>query len=392
MLKKGVLIILINFFSSILFSQDSIPEQGKNIEFSGYISDVQGVYFDAISHPWVTSQLLHNRLNFSIYLLKNHLKINTSIRNRFYWADNLNTNTLLLNSGSDKTGWIKANYNLAQGTSFRLNTEFDRFYTTLESNRFVLSLGRQRINWAHTFIWNPNDLFNAYAFFDIDYIERPGCDAIRLQYYNSETSITEMALKINHNKQITAAFLYRFNSYGYDFQLLGGIIDQTDYVMGLGFSGNIANKISLRGELDFLTPKNAIRWKKFSTLASFEVDYTFPFSLTLMGEYFYNSFASKQFDINSFQSYLVSTANIKTLSPARHNFATQISYPLTSLLTSNLAIVYMPSMDGYYLAPSFTYSLADNLDFNFAAQSFSFLLNQTKVYFHYILLRIKLYW
>lgn len=31
--------------------------------------------------------------------------------------------------------------------------------------------------------WNPNDWFNTYNYFDFDYEERPGTDAIRVRVY-----------------------------------------------------------------------------------------------------------------------------------------------------------------------------------------------------------------
>lgn len=104
-------------------------------------------------------------------------------------------------------------------------------------------------------MWNPNDIFNAYSFFDFDYVERPGSDALRLQYYNSEVSSTELAVKMNRDKQVTAAGLYKFNAFEYDFQVLGGTLNQTDYVVGCGWSGAIES-VSFRGELSYFQPKN----------------------------------------------------------------------------------------------------------------------------------------
>ena len=61
---------------------------------------------------------------------------------------------------------------------------------------------RQRINWGQTLVWNPNDIFNAYSYFDFDYIERPGSDAIRLQYYPDYSSAIEMAVKADYENKI----------------------------------------------------------------------------------------------------------------------------------------------------------------------------------------------
>ncbi len=93
-------------------------------------------------------------------------------------------------------------------------------------DKFQVTLGRQRINWGQTFVWNPNDIFNAYSYFDFDYIERPGSDAVRLQYFPSSSSVAEFAVKVDDENDITAAGLYRFNKWGYDIQFLAGLCQQ----------------------------------------------------------------------------------------------------------------------------------------------------------------------
>ncbi|MEZ4983057.1 MAG: hypothetical protein R2769_16025 [Saprospiraceae bacterium] len=59
----------------------------------------------------------------------------------------------------------------------------DRLFVQYTYKQFEARLGRQRINWGISTIWNPNDIFNAYNFSDFDYEERPGSDAMLLKYY-----------------------------------------------------------------------------------------------------------------------------------------------------------------------------------------------------------------
>ncbi len=100
------------------------------------------------------------------------------------------------------TGWIDMSWNIVDENSFFLNTTIDRLWLDLNFNKFQARIGRQRINWGQTFVWNPNDIFNAYSFFDFDYTERPGSDAIRLQYYPSFSSAIELAAKIDSEKML----------------------------------------------------------------------------------------------------------------------------------------------------------------------------------------------
>ena len=62
--------------------------------------------------------------------------------------------------------------------------------------------------------WNPNDIFNTYNLLDFDYEERPGSDAIRIQYYLGDFSKIEVAAKKGSSKDdhIVAA-MYKFNKW-----------------------------------------------------------------------------------------------------------------------------------------------------------------------------------
>ncbi len=70
-------------------------------------------------------------------------------------------------------GLVDMSWNIVEKQSFLLNTTIDRLWFDLHFNKFQVTVGRQRINWGQTFVWNPNDIFNAYSFFDFDYVERP---------------------------------------------------------------------------------------------------------------------------------------------------------------------------------------------------------------------------
>ncbi|MGC8803175.1 MAG: hypothetical protein ACP5PS_05320 [Bacteroidales bacterium] len=386
---RWILIYLLPCLSSQ--AQDTIY-QAKKIELNGYLSSLQSAAFDQIDNAWQTSQLIHNRINVYATMLQDKIKINASVRNRLSWSNQLNNSQLISATQPSQTGWIDASFDIAKGQSYQLNAEFDRFYITYENKNVTISAGRQRINWSQTFVWNPNDLFNAYSFYDIDYVERPGSDAIRLQYFPSEVSTAEAAIKIDRNRKITAGILYRFNTLGYDIQFLGGILEENDYVAGVGWSGSLAGRISLRGEISLIHPKAILKFSKLSTLVSVAADYTFPSSLTLQGEYFFNQLAPNTLNQSTFLYYLTTTGNINTLSPAQHNVVAQASYPFTPLLNGNIAILMMPSIKGFYYAPSLVYSLTQNLDVSLFWQAFAMYIENSTLHYHLIMLRLKFYW
>ena len=73
-------------------------------------------------------------------------------------------------------------------------------------------MGKQRINWGIQNFWNSHDLFNQLNIFDFDYIERPGNDAIRIQYYLNNFNSFEYVI----NEEIKA-FLLKLNYFKYDY-------------------------------------------------------------------------------------------------------------------------------------------------------------------------------
>ena len=165
-------------------------------------------------------------------------------------------------------------WNILNEQSFFLNTTIDRLWVDFNYGKFQARVGRQRINWGQTLVWNPNDLFNAYSFFDFDYIERPGSDAIRLQYYPGYSSAIEFAIKADYNDNITASALYRFNKWGYDIQFLAGYVESEDLMAGAGWSGAIGS-VSFRGEAAWFQPYENFRDATGTGIFTFGFDKTF---------------------------------------------------------------------------------------------------------------------
>ena len=217
-------------------------------------------------------------------------------------------------------------------------------------------------------MWNPNDLFNAYSFFDFDYEEKPGSDAIRLMYYPSYTSVAELAVKVNRNEQITAAGYYRMNQWGYDVQFLGGILNNDEYVAGVGWSGHIKGA-GFNGELTYMRPAKNFHDTSATLLASVSASYMFANSLMLQMEGYYNGHY-EHMDMGSFRNYYFRPLTVKTLSFSKFSWFAQASYPIHPLLEGTLAVMYYPDMEGYFLNPSLRYSLTNNVQLSAFAQLF----------------------
>ena len=361
----------------------------RNWTLNGYLSSLQSVIvMDSMSDNWEADYLLHNRLNFDWSPSRNFSLI-IEMRNRFMYGDQLKSDTLgyYKNSLENDKGIADLAWNIGEGKSYVFNVMVDRIYARYTYKKFEATIGRQRINWGQTFVWNPNDIFNTYSFFDFDYPERPGSDAIRLQYYPGMTSVAELAVKSDSAGDITAAGFYRFNKWGYDVQVLSGILNSEDLVVGLGWSGSIKS-VSFRGEMSYFHP-----YKSFSDTSglfylSMGLDYVFPNSVSLQCEALYSQLP-KGFDITNFLEFYSRPLSVKNLSFTKFSIFAQAGFPVTPLLNLNLAGMVFPGLNGYYLGPSLTYSLGDNLEFSLYYQLFSGKFGKERQAFNLGFMRFK---
>ena len=340
-------------------------EEGRNIEFSGYLSNMQSAMIPQWDGLWITDNLVHNRLNLKWYL-SGSFTTNIEVRNRFMYGESMKYIPGYANLINDEQGWMDLSANVFEGKSYLFHSTIDRLWIDFTKGNFQIRAGRQRINWSQNMIWNPNDLFNAYSFFDFDYVEKPGSDAIRIQYYTGVSSLAEVAVKIDHNENITAAGLFRFNKWSYDFQLLGGMLNSQDYVAGVGWAGDIKGA-GFRGEATYFHPKEHSSDTSGFLMFGVSVDYSFRNSIYLMAEFLYSG---ADFSIQNFQNIYFMPLSVKTIAFTDYSLGLQISYPFTPLFNGNLALIYYPSLDAVFTGPTLDFSLKDNISLSLIAQYF----------------------
>ena len=341
----------------------------QNMELNGYIKYMNTAMFNSVDSVWLVDNLIHNRLNYKWYM-NDKITFTLDMRNRFVYGDLVKFIPGYVNSLENDNDYLNfLTNNITDGNSYVLNTTFDRTYLELNLNKWVITVGRQRINWGQSFAWNPNDIFNSYSFFDFDYEERPGSDAVRIQYYPNYTSVAEAAIKIDKDNNITAAGLYRFNKWSYDIQLIAGIIDSSDYVVGAGWSGSIWD-FGFNGEISYFHPQENFSDSTGVTIVSAGLSYLFGNSLNVSVEGNYNGYFDK-LNLNSFNDLYYIPLSVKTTSYSQFSWFGQISYPIHPLLTGNISVMYFPSLgNGYFLMPSLAYSISDNFEFALYGQRF----------------------
>jgi hypothetical protein len=379
MKKYLVIIIIVLFHAETMFPQDK-----KTISLSGYLTSMQSVMFDSLSGPFLNENLLHNRLNFKGYI-GNTITFSAELRNRLFTGDMVSLGKYYSGLIGADDGLVDMSWNVIEKQSFLFNTTIDRLWIDLHSDNFQVTAGRQRINWGQTFVWNPNDIFNAYSFFDFDYIERPGSDAVRLQYFPSSSSAVELAVKADSENDVTAAGLYRFNKWGYDIQFLSGIVNGEDVVIGSGWSGAIRS-ISFRGEASWFDNYRDFPGNKSTVLITTGFDKVFKGNSMAQVQFMY---CNNPLVLNDFNSFYAGNLSSKDLAFSKFSSFGQFTWAATPLLNVSVSAMWFPDLEGYFAGPSLDYSLAENLDFSLLWQHFNSIMAGKRTNINMGFLRLK---
>jgi len=364
MKRFAIIIILISIITTVTYSQDKEEKQRK-YSIDGYVTNMQTIMTtDGVTGNWVSDNLIHNRLNYSWYA-NDYFTLKVGARTRFFSGETVKNSPNYAENMQKDNGFINLNTNVFSEKSFLLNSQIDRANISYERGNLNITLGRQRINWGRSFVWNPNDIFNSYSFFDFDYIEKPGADALRIQYYTGASSSVDFVVKSDSSEKISMAGLYRFAVGNYDMQIMGGEINEQDYVAGFGWEGEIKS-VALKGEFTYLHPNTNITDTSGIVVSCVSASYGFSNSAFLQFEFLYNEQVNK----SNFASYLTQPLSVKNLSFTEYNLFGSFAYPITPLFNVNLSVMYYPKVEGFYAGTSLTYSLAENVDFVVILQSF----------------------
>lgn len=357
-MRKYALYILL-MLSQLLFAQTD-SSTVKKWEIGGYFSSINS-YLESNQAQTSIDYSLQNRLNIDWYPT-NYLTGSLQMRNRFLMGDMIRNDASGLYASSLEDDNLAVN--ILEQDAYLLNVMVDRLNFKYSVNKLDVTVGRQRINWGQTYVFNANDIFNAYSYVDFDYPERPGADAARVQFYPSYTSTVEAAVKYDNDSTITAGLLGRFNKWGYDWQAIAGYYNSNDWVIGGAWSGNIKS-LSFSGELSYLMPKESSVENTNLLLASVNLNYTFSNSLSLQFETFYDQYL-REHSLN-FVDIMYPSQDIRMLSISELTYFASVTYPVTPLLNLSFASMFYPDVDGYLLFPTIDYSLSDDMKLSLIA-------------------------
>jgi hypothetical protein len=359
--------ILIIFLVFPTFSNAQL----QKVTLNGYVKDLFMYYKPETTIPGIDAEhlstnIIHNRLNFRWYP-STELTFAIEARNRIFFGQMIREFPVYKQTIDVDNGFFDLSEVIASGNGWFVHSIIDRAWLNYSKGDWSVTAGRQRVNWGVNLVWNPNDIFNTFSYFDFDYEERPGTDAVKIQYYTGVTSSAELVYKISRNEDETAiAAMYRFSKLNYDFQFLGGWVGK-DYVLGGGWAGDIKGG-GFRGEVSWFIPREKNNGNEEAFVTSVSGDYTLKNSLYLHTGILFNSHGKtgkaggrEIFDMN---------LSAKMLSLAKYNIFGQASYPFTPLLSGGFSGMLNPSDGSSYIGPSITCSLGNNLELMLTGQLF----------------------
>jgi hypothetical protein len=366
---KGFDWIVFSILLLLLFTPGS-QAQNKELTLNGYVKDLFMLYKSEQTIPGLNKDLLalntiHNRLNMRWYASEKLTAV-IEMRNRIFAGSLISEYPPYKDMVDTHKDFFDLSFVPVDQGSWFMHSMIDRAYLDWTSGKWQVTLGRQRINWGINLVWNPNDVFNTFSYFDFDYEERPGTDAVAVKYYTGLTSSAEVVYKPGDSPdEMALAGRYRFSKWSYDFQAIGGWVGP-DLILGAGWAGDIKGG-GFRGELTHYFPKDDD--SEEATVVSVSGDYTLPNSLCLHTGFLYSSHG-KTGKAGGIDPLFNQNLSSKYLSLARYALFGQVSYPVTPLLHADLSGILNPGDGSCYAGPSFTYSLHTNLELMLTGQFF----------------------
>lgn len=377
-MKQLTLFTLVMYFG---LAKAQFSDESKQLVLNGYLVNMQSVSMselpDSLNLTGSSDNILYNtniyfqnRLNLFWYATTN-LTITAQMRNRLIIGDQVRYDfTGQVKKGYASVGnWWNPSWNIAVGNAYILNLAFDRIYAEYNRGNWDITLGKQRINWGKTFAFNPNDMFNTYSYFDFDYEEKPGTDAVRVMYYTGVATSLEVAANIDSAQNVSAALKWNANAFNYDIQLIGGMLKNDDLALGLGWSGYISGA-SFRGEFGYYHPFENFTDTSGVAMLSTGMDYSINAKWMVQAEVMLAKLAPNQKP--QFSNFYEPAQSVKDLATSPFQLLGSVIFQATPLSSLSLAAIWYPHKDieGIFLGPSWTYSIANNFSAAFYWQFF----------------------
>ncbi|MFH0766197.1 MAG: hypothetical protein V2A61_07235 [Calditrichota bacterium] len=238
-----------------------------------------------------------------------------------------------------------------------VSTEIDRAWFDYQAGSLQLTVGRQRIAWGTNLVWNPLDLFNPASPLDFDNEEKPGGDALRVQYHLGVMTRLEFAIEAQREHSANWAGLLRSNWRDYDIYVIAGK-QRNHPLAGVAWAGQWWGA-GVRGECRVDFPRADLDNRRSQLTWASSLDYTFANGLYIHTETLVNSRGTTA-DAGG-ERYIPAWQE-GWLTPAKASLFGEVSKDLHPLLRAGVAGILNPYDHSFYMGPNIFWSVFTNLD------------------------------
>jgi hypothetical protein len=361
-------LILGTAFALLVLQSEALGgRQDSPLVLRGYVKGMPAIRFDRDFRDASFLAFMTNRLNAGIDLPWG-LHIAAEGRNRLFYNEQFRDIPGIKEILEQDPGFARLSWVWMDQGGWIGHSDIDRLYLDWRGGSWQVRAGRQRINWGVNLVSNPNDLFNNYSFFDFDYEERPGTDALRVQYHSGFASRVELAYSPSKQaRESTAAMLWATNHKGYDLQVLAGYYRHRS-ALGLGWAGSIG-MAGFKGEATwFYDLEGETGVARGNVVAATGLDYMFPAGTFVVAEFLYNGGYGRRDE-----GVFLITQPLRADNIMFSKFAATLSvqHPFSSLLGGGLALMGLPDIGAGFIMPSLSWSVMTNLDMEIVGQVFA---------------------
>ncbi len=364
----------IQLFILIINTLFILPITANNIEDSffdrfsvrGYVRDMPILSLDKDFSESEFSNIFHNRLNLRFDATEN-IRLHVEGRNRLIYNEMLKDIPMVKDIFEEDDGLLDMSWVWLADGAWLGHSQIDRMYMNWSADGWRVRVGRQRINWGINLVSNPNDLFNTYSFFDFDYPERPGVDAIRIQHYLDHASQIQLAVSpAEDTKDMVAASMVNFQQWNYDVQTVAGYY-RNRLALGVGWAGNIGGA-GFKGEATwFYDLEETEGIDRGNVVAAVGFDYMFSTGTFGVFEMLYNGGYNRLP-----KEVFMITEPLKPDDIMFSEYAVTLSadHMFNPILNGGMAVMVLPDVEALFLSPNINYSVITNLDLEVMAQIF----------------------
>lgn len=360
---KGIVIFLL--LTSVLSPASRADNKEKDsIEFSGYYKNL------AVSSR--TLSLFPPQQSYSVDLnrlrlefkgeLNETTRFNVQYDNEVFLGSYLETSQFAAQKNLSTGNYLDLRQTYIDTKSVFARHGLYRAYVDARLKQADLRIGRQRIAWGSGLFWSPVDIINPIDPTQIERDERPGVDAVLVDWDYSQLARLSLAYAAHASPvRPTMAGRWRTNRAGFDLGLTTGQIRDEDMV-GFDFAGQWQS-IGLRGELTQASSPIDGSYQR----AVLSADYTSPNTLSTIMELYYNG--QGQSSPASYQFARLLSGEIRNL--ARRYLGTMVAYDFTPLLKWQNYYIRNFDDGSEFLYTRLVYSATENTVWSAGAQVFA---------------------